>query len=167
VHQVKRWHVDEVWLFKLKTYFIKAINTITKKDYAGRKIKSESVINFLFNSDVGSKWWSKEKGLELFRSHYNANNKSRFTALFGKYNFTFTGEVKYYAWEFEFKGRKFLALTDADNSYKGTNYEIILNENENSFDDNKTTEEIGKLCTEFADEMCKTLKSFQVNETVS
>jgi hypothetical protein len=136
---------------------VETSNTITKKQYTDR-INSESLMNFYCNTKAGRKWCSKENRIEMMRSNFNATNKSRFTQLFGKHNFVFDGEVRYYAWEFNFKGRKFLALTDRDSSFKGTGYEVVIeNDSEKSFTDTAESEALGKVCMEFTDEMCKIL----------
>jgi hypothetical protein len=134
-------------------------NTITKKQYT-EGINSESIMNFYCNTKVGKNWCSSERQLKTFRSNFNSTNKSRFTQLFGKHNFVFDGEVRYYVWEFNFKGRKFLALTDRDNSFKGTSYEIVLEDDkEISYSKTKDSEVLAEICLDFTDEMCKILKT--------
>jgi hypothetical protein len=127
---------------------IKKTDTISKKDYSEGRVKGGSWLNFVLNTRCGTKW-VKDGIRRITKARFAQTNKGNFTKLFGKHNFVFDGEVRYYVWELEFKGVKILAFTDADSSYKGTTYEIMVDEVPG-----KESEKTGKLAVEFAEVMC-------------
>lgn len=128
---------------------IQHTNTISKKDYADGTVRGSSWLNFSCNTKTGRQWFDRRVKAKKLSFHlFSQTNKSNFTKLFGKHNFSFAGEVRYYVWELEFKRVKILAFTDKDTSHKGTTYEFMLKDVSG-----QETEASGKLVTEFVDEM--------------
>lgn len=131
---------------------MKHTNTIKGKEYKENMVETTRVENLIINNQ-NSVWFSKGKLSEISKIY--ASNKDLFTSIFGKHNFIFNGEEKMYTWEITFKERIFLIFSDK--SKMGTKYEVILKDGEGDTLKEDVDIILGKICTEFLDEINKIL----------